>query len=197
MKEIRKELKRLNSEGKLNAMDCLHLLELIVGHLEKPNTINLNLESLVGSLNVVGNPEDAKKTREMVTKALIEAINDARITKPQHYRIGNYFRKDGGLCVVEKITSEKINEWDLKEIQPDLINHYKLEGLGFEAKAMDRYELISGEKGILYHSTEEDISIMDGNGFRYCETYQDIKYVHQIQNIYFDLMQEELKYKKK
>lgn len=77
MEEIRKELQRLNSEDKLSAMDCLNLLELIVNHLEKPKTININIEKLVETLNTTGTQKDAEETRRMVTDALIKAINEA------------------------------------------------------------------------------------------------------------------------
>lgn len=156
--------KRLDSYVAVPLSEMFELLELIVNHLEKSKT-----DMLVG---------DLKDT----------------LIKPQQYRIGNYFRINGTLNCVEKIETTKINGIDFKYTNPALVNHAILEDLGFEAKAMGRYELISKEKGILYHSTEEDISIMDGKYFRYCEIYKDVKYVHQLQNIYFDLMQSELKF---
>ena len=160
------------------------LLEMIVGHLSQQS-------------------DSAKDSKKMIIGALKDELKGLRskgisvrgMVKPQQYRIGNYFRIDGHLHCVEKIEATKINGIDIDRIAPVIVNHAILEDLGFEAKSMDRYELISGEKGIFYHSIEEDINIMYGaRGFTYCELYQNTKHVHQLQNIHFDLFKKELRF---
>lgn len=190
--------KRLDTHKGAPLHKTFELLELVIEYLErtKLETIDVNIEELVKSMD--RNCGDLKESqmdwRKITSEILKDSLIDSILTKPQQYRIGNYFCVDGTLHCVEKIEATQINGINFKRIKPAILKHAILEDLGFDAKSMDRYELISGEKGILYHSMEEDISIMDGKCFRYCEIYKDIKYVHQLQNIHFDLMQSELKF---
>ena len=188
-REIRKKL--IKGDG-IYSSDLFELSELIVNHLETPNTINI--EKLVETINVntSGLKEGMNESKKIIAESLLSALNDL-IIKPQQYRIGNYFRYDGEILSVQKIEATKINGIDLKHIRPILVNSTKLEDLGFNEDAMDIFKITLGEKGLVYFPNEGYVSISNKGSYRH--TYDNIKYIHQIQNIYFDLMQEGLKFR--
>ena len=108
--------------------------------------------------------------------------------KASELRINNYLYNDG---VVVKIDARTIFDiWDdkgLKNYQPIPLTEEWLLRFGFEKKGMNRtrwtfwkIDLVEDEKGI-YSFDESRI-------------YIDIKYVHQLQNLYFALTNEEITY---
>ena len=188
-RNIRKGL--IKGDG-IYSSDLFELLELIVNHLETPNTINI--KKLVETINVNTSnlKEGMNESKKIITEALLSALNDIKIS-PQQYRIGNYFRYDEEICIVHKIEDTQINGIDLKHIRPILVNSTKLEDLGFNEDAMDIFKITLGEKGLVYFPNEGYVSISNKGSYRH--TYDNIKYIHQIQNVYFDFMNEVLKFR--
>ena len=184
--------KRLDDSTGIHPIETFELLELIVEHLETPNTINI--KKLVETINVKTSnlKKGMNESKQIIAEALLSAINDIKIS-PQQFRIGNYFRYDGEICSVRMIEATQINGIDLKHIRPILVNSTKLEDLGFNEDAMDIFKITLGEKGLVYFPNEGYVSISNKGSYRH--TYDNIKYIHQIQNIYFDLMQEGLKFR--
>lgn len=198
--DMRARLDNVKGKG-IPIIEIYELLELIVQHLEKPQTVNINIEKLVETINsnCSNLEEEMSKSKKIVVDSLLDALKeitsfDSSI-KPQQYRIGNYFKHPvTGVCTVDKIESDNINGFPLNLIQPLLINKTWFENLGFKKKHEDMFEIILGKKGMMYFTGGGDVSLYNDNQITsYRHTYDNIKYVHQLQNIYFDLMQEELK----
>jgi TATA-box binding protein (TBP) (component of TFIID and TFIIIB) len=116
--------------------------------------------------------------------------------KANHFRIGNWlFHSDNTPMKIAKIESEKFAELNFNDCS--IVLEHK--GIYYESKIFpipitEEILLKCGfEKGKCYFSLENfDIDLKGWFGFNNMVANANIKYLHQLQNLYFALTGEEL-----
>ena len=129
--------------------------------------------------------------------------------KANELRIGNWYKGD---CLAQQywqITAQEILDFYDDPIddyfQPILLSEHWLEKLGFKKNNKNRWVKEKSNYAVFYreyYATGEDNSMWrieyhdtdyGNNEYKDCHQFGDkIKYVHQLQNLYFALTQEEL-----
>jgi hypothetical protein len=120
--------------------------------------------------------------------------------KANELRIGNYVHGnpyDGvikifnnGKCVIKHKSG--IEKCEIKNLQPIPITEEWLLKFGFYKTMSWTYEIeLEGNLKLVYYLGEKGWSI----GFKSYSDFANLKYVHQLQNLYFALMGKELIYK--
>jgi len=122
-------------------------------------------------------------------------------------RISNWINTDFGyaqidsICEVSVSTKNKLGSWLLKEIEPIELTPEILEACGFE----------KSDNKAWYASLDKEFDLYEVNGFEFINAddgkfylwistndpynnffWTEIKYMHQLQNLYFDLIGKEL-----
>ena len=107
--------------------------------------------------------------------------------KASEFRIGNYYNQFGNAEKVSWSTLKTLEESTTEQLwcKPIPLTEEWLEKLGFECLYTDdeHYFYIDSIRGFYVNSNFQNID---------CE--YDLKYVHQLQNLYFALTNEELTY---
>ncbi len=115
-------------------------------------------------------------------------------------RVGNFIQQPNGLNQVFAIDIETINSYEFEFIAPVPITEQWLVTFGFKKKDDRDYLFPCKESGTNYSihfnrlsSEIHSVGIYDNEG-NMLNFVWHIKYVHQLQNIYFALTGTELKY---
>jgi hypothetical protein len=118
--------------------------------------------------------------------------------KAEELRIGNYYNKNGE---IEQITPNDIIEvWESERIwcKPIPLTEEWLLKFGFEKRSKEKeffieHFYILGYTVVNRSQWKKDMSL-EGFGINQCDNYipVDLKHVHQLQNLYFALTNEEL-----
>jgi hypothetical protein len=118
--------------------------------------------------------------------------------KASELRIGNWFKEDMTLGGFSQITAEQILDLYNDPLddfyQPIPITEELLLRLGFEYHSFDKNYVIKNKDGYCNSIKKNDgewcynNDISDAN----CYFIREVKYIHQLQNLYFALNEEEL-----
>jgi hypothetical protein len=116
----------------------------------------------------------------------------------QELRIGNYVMQRGETTIVESIKFS-LNDWQringliYKSCTPIPITEEWLLNFNFELKSMVNGKVLVYRNNMLAVSFNTDNKIISIHiGIQRIDDGKKIKYVHQIQNLYFDLTGQEL-----
>ncbi|WBV60257.1 hypothetical protein PFY12_14610 [Chryseobacterium camelliae] len=118
-------------------------------------------------------------------------------------RIGNLFQYDNKVFKVKEIRNYIISgdrgkgnvDFTIKEISPIELTEEWLLKFGFEKKAEHNFRLNVFARSIIHAYTHGKVEIELGNRSGYSFGYPQVQYVHQLQNLYFSLVGEELELK--
>ena len=118
----------------------------------------------------------------------------------EELRVGNYVKIDGKIVIVSDISKDYLEGWDhhigfspkiddfehclLDHVEPIELNPGEFEKLGFKLEGTNFFKDDFG----VYWVKEEKFEY-------YQQPHTELKHVHQLQNLYYAIKQEEIVYK--
>jgi len=116
-----------------------------------------------------------------------------------HLRLGNYVMDEDSVVMITELTSKHANHSQAfncpyDDLEPIPLTPEILEKCGFEKNE-------DGDDGYYYDLSANGILFIEGDKKGYCEVFLDmieevrVRYLHQLQNLYFSLTGQELNVK--